>query len=759
MEQIKVLIEKMTLEEKAALCSGQTAWLTKGNDRLGIPSIWLTDGPHGLRKQIGKTDNMGVEQSESSVSFPAECATASSFDRKLLWEIGQTLGEQCQAEQVQVLLGPGVNIKRSPLCGRNFEYFSEDPLLAGEMGAAYVNGIQSKGVGACVKHFCVNNQETRRMTVSSELDERTLREIYLSAFERIVKKANPWSMMASYNKINGKYATENRGIMVDILRKEWGYDGCLVSDWGAVHSRPGAVAGGTDLTMPGDAANDGNIVRAVQAGMLPEALVDIACEHILKFVFTAHEARLSKEQAGSLDFVKGHAIAKKAEEASAVLMKNDGILPLNKSQKIAFIGDLAMKPRFQGGGSSTVNAPNVVGAMEAIKNTAEVIYARGYDGVNSNDTLIGEAVEAAKIAEICVVFLGLPPALESEGIDRVNMTLPESNNALLDAVLAVNPNVVVVLQTGSPVELPWAEQVRAILQMYYGGEAVGEATVNLLFGNVNPSGHLAETWPIKLSDNPSFLFFPGNGNAAEYREGIYVGYRYYETKQMDVRYPFGHGLSYTSFAYSNLHLSSNIMKTGDILKVAVDVTNTGSIAGKAVPQLYVAVKDCVIMRPVKELRGFEKVELAPGETKTVTFTLENRDFSYWDVDSGCFRMPGGSYEIQIGENAHDVSVSKGIIAEDETILGKIEYTMLTLVGDLLKHPVGNAFFEMNLDALAEGIIKSGISGHVTGGNNLTKEQIRGMTKGLHMQPLSTLKMFLPEVTEAEWNALLEKLNA
>ena len=754
-EEIKDMVSQMTLEEKASLCSGAEDWLTKRIDRLGIPSIRMADGPHGVNRHEGLTDESGAKVTNPTVSFPSECATAASFDRELLKKIGESLGAIGQGEKVNVLLGPGVNIKRSPLCGRNFEYYSEDPLLAGELGAAYIQGVQSQGVGACVKHFLANNQETRRLTSSSEVDERTLREIYLPAFETIIKKAKPWAVMCSYNKINGKYASENRLFMTDILRKEWGFDGCVISDWGATHNRVGAVAAGTDLTMPGEPETDEEIVTAVREGKMPEFLLDAACENLLEIVYRGIEGR--KDVAGK-DLEAGHVVAREALEQSAVLLKNeDGILPLKTSSKIAFIGTFAKAPRYQGGGSSTVNAIRITNALEAVKEIAEVAYCRGYDGAEVKDSLLNEAVEVAKNVDVAVLFIGLTQEMESEGNDRRHMKLSESHNALVEAVTAVQKNTVVVLHNGSPVEMPWVENVKGILELYLGGQTVGEATVNLLFGEANPSGRLPESFPKRIEDTSSFLSYFGNGNKVQYQEGVYVGYRYYETKKVEVQFPFGYGLSYTDFAYSKLKIDKTVLGADDILNISVDVTNIGKIEGKEVVQLYVAVKECEMLRPVKELREFDKISLQPGETKTVSFQLDKRAFSYWNEEAKCFHMPKGSYEIQISKSAHEIILSETVVTEGEFLKLEQSYSMMSLIGDVIKNPVGKAFFDKYLDDICEGILKSGIGGSVTG-KQMDIAEVRKMSSGMYGQPMMVLKMFLPGLHVNDWTKLINQLN-
>lgn len=754
-KKIRELISEMTLEEKAALCTGDGSWKTRAMEHLGIPSVWMTDGPHGLRKQEGKTDHLGINKSNESVSFPAECAAAASFDREVLQMIGRELGKEGQGEHVNMILGPGLNMKRSPLCGRNFEYFSEDPYLAGEMGAAYVEGIQSQGVGACVKHFLANNQETGRLTVSSEVDERTLREIYLPAFEKVVKDAKPWAVMASYNRVNGTFATESREYMTELLRKEWGYDGMVVSDWGAVHDRAAAIAAGTDLTMPEDSGTNRQIVEAVESGKLSMELLDQACENILRFVFRADEKKLEH---ASPDFEHGHIVSRIAEEQSAVLLKNeDGILPLSIMQKAAFIGEFAEHPRFQGGGSSKVNPVKVSGALKAAGGIANVEYSVGYHGTEPDETLIREAVETAAAADAAVVFAGLPLEMETEGMDRRHMRLPESHNRLIEEVAKVQPNTVVVLHNGSPVEMPWADRVKGILEMYLGGEAVGEAAVDLLYGAVNPSGRLPETFPLKLEDNPSYLYYFGSENKVEYREGIYIGYRYYESKKQEVLFPFGHGLSYTNFSYSNLHVDREELEIGEILTVSVDVKNIGDRRGKEVVQLYVGVKECSVLRPVRELKGFEKVSLDPGEEATVRFELTPRDFSYWDDELHCFRMPDAVCEVQIGKSAHEIILQKEIRCVGEKTGKRRKLTMVSLISDMAENPVGAAFLKEKEDELAEGIIRSGVAGDVTG-REITKEECKKMISGIYSQAVTVLKMFLPSMSEDDWQELLRKMN-
>ena len=591
-EKIKDLIAKMTLEEKAAMCSGADFWHTESCERLEIPASMVSDGPHGLRKQDDKADHLGVNESIKAVCFPAGCGTAASFNRDLLYHMGETLGNECQAEGVSVILGPAVNIKRSPLCGRNFEYYSEDPLVASEIAGALIRGVQSKHVGTSLKHFLANNQETRRMSVNEIIDERTLNEIYLAAFEGAVKKAKPWTVMCSYNRINGTYAAAHHKYLTEALRDEWGFDGYVMSDWGAVNDRVEDLKAGLDLEMPSSmGVNDKLIVEAVQNGTLEEQVLDTAVERILNIVYRYTENRDTK---AVFDLDHDHEVAKKVAEETIVLLKNENVLPLTEGEEIAFIGKYAKKPRYQGGGSSHINSHKITGALDAAEaaGNTQIVYAQGFDDKEdkTDEVLLAEAVETAKKAKAAVIFAGLPDAFESEGFDRKHMRMPDCQNELIERVAAVQPNTIVVLHNGAPVEMPWADRVKGILEAYLGGQAVGGAEYDILFGKVNPSAKLPETFPKQLEDNPSYLAGFGEGDHVEYREGIFVGYRYYDKKKMDVLFPFGYGLSYTTFAYSNLCLDKKTMKDTEELTVSVDVTNTGDRTGKEVVQLYVADK-------------------------------------------------------------------------------------------------------------------------------------------------------------------------
>ncbi len=681
---LNAILREMTLEEKAGMCSGKDFWHLKGIERLGIPQVMVSDGPHGLRKQSDKADHLGVNESIPAVCFPTACATACSFDRELLQKLGETLGKECQAEDVSVILGPAVNIKRSPLCGRNFEYFSEDPYLASEMAAAHIKGVQSQNVGTSLKHFAANNQEYRRMSCSSEIDERTLREIYLAAFETAVKEGKPKTVMCSYNRVNGEFASENHKLLTKILREEWGFDGYVMSDWGAVNDRVKGLEAGMDLEMPGnEGRGDSKIIEAVKSGKLKEEVLDIAVERILNVIFQYVDNRVP----GEFDLEEHHEIAEKIAEESIVLLKNENILPLNISeQKIAFIGEFAEKPRFQGGGSSHINAYKVESALDAVKGNENVVYAKGYSLKEDivHEELVKEAVQIASDSDVAVIFAGLPDSFESEGYDRSHMKLPQSQNALIEEILKVQPNVVVVLHNGSPVEIPWADKVKGILELYLCGQTSGRAAVNILSGKVNPSGKLAETFPIKLSDNPSYLNFQGDGQKVHYAEGIYVGYRYYDKKDMEVRYPFGHGLSYTTFEYTDIHLSKNKITDTETVSVEVTIKNTGKMKGKEIVQLYISDKTGAVGKPEKELKNFVKVELIPGEQKTVVMELNRRSFAYYEPAVSDWFVNSGTYEIIVAASSRDIRLTQTLEVVSEDRL-PMEIHWNTTISELLQN--------------------------------------------------------------------------
>lgn len=658
---IPKLLQDLTLEEKAGLCSGLDFWHTKAVERLGIPSVMVSDGPHGLRKQDMNPDHMGMGESVEAICFPTASAMACSFDRDLLHSVGDALGEECVAEDLAVLLGPGINMKRSPICGRNFEYYSEDPLLAGELAASFVNGVQSHGVGTSLKHFAANNQEKRRMSVSAEVDERTLREIYLSAFETVIKKAQPWTVMCSYNRINGVYSSDNPWLLQEVLRDEWGFQGLVMTDWGAMNDRVTALKAGLDLEMPSShGETDKQIVAAVQDGSLSMEVLDLAVTRVLTMV----NQYLTHKQDTTYDKEEHHKLARETAEQSAVLLKNNGILPLQNGQKAAIIGEFAQTARIQGGGSSHINCYRVESALDAIAQNAitGTTYAQGFrtDVDETDPKLLQEAVQIAHDAEVAVIFAGLPDAFESEGFDRKHLNMPDCQNELIQKVCEVQPNTVIVLHSGSPVVMPWLDQVSAVLNMYLSGQASGGAAVNLLYGKSNPSGKLAETFPLRIEDNPSYLNFPGTRYQVNYHEGIFIGYRYYDKKNMDVLFPFGYGLSYTSFAYDNLQLSKQEATDADTITVSVDVRNVGQKAGAEIIQLYVHNPNGEEIRPEKELRNFAKVFLEPGETKTVTMELNGRAFSYYHTGIHDWYAEDGEYEILIGASSRDIRLKQSI---------------------------------------------------------------------------------------------------
>lgn len=750
-DKIREIISKMTLEEKASMCSGADFWHTKAVERLGIPASMVSDGPHGLRKQDQEGDHLGVNDSIKAVCFPAGCGTAASFNRELLVQMGETLGAECQAEGVSVILGPAVNIKRSPLCGRNFEYYSEDPLLASEMAGALIHGVQSRQVGTSIKHFLANNQETRRMSSDSRVDERTLREIYLAAFEGAVRKEKPWTVMCSYNKINGTYAAQNHKYLTEVLRDEWGFEGYVMSDWGAVNNRVEDLKAGLDLEMPSSmGANDRLIVGAVQSGELEESVLDTAVERILNVVFHYEENR---DRSAEFDRDKDHEMARKVAQETIVLLKNEGVLPLAEKDEVVFIGKYAKTPRYQGGGSSHINSHKVTSAWDVAKDMGNVTYVQGFDDKEdkTDEKLLVEAVEAAKKAKAAVIFAGLPDAFESEGFDREHMAMPMCQNELIRQVAEVQPNTVVVLHNGSPVEMPWVGQVKGILEAYLGGQAVGGAVCDILFGKVNPSAKLPETFPLKLEDNPSYLSYIGEGDVVEYREGIFVGYRYYDKKKMDVLFPFGHGLSYTTFAYSNLRTDKEQMKDTDIMKVSVDVTNTGKMAGKEVVQLYVADRESTVIRPVKELRDFAKVELLPGETKTVTFTLDKRAFAYYSVRIHDWHVETGVFDIMIGKSSRDIVLTKEVSVESTVELPFV-YTTDMIMGDVLKDPRARE--------IVKELLKSDIFSAAGEESSMASEAISSeMSEAMaRFTPLRGAVSFGGNVSMADIQAIVDKLN-
>ncbi|MBE6812412.1 MAG: glycosyl hydrolase [Ruminococcaceae bacterium] len=684
MKDPREILAQMTLEEKAALLDGADFWHMQEMEQYDIPSVTVCDGPHGLRKKDYSKKGISLSTSVPAISYPTAVTTACSWDPELLFEMGTALGKKCLKEEVGVLLGPGINMKRSPLCGRNFEYFSEDPVLAGEVAAGFINGVQSMGVGTSLKHFCANSQETRRMTCDSVVDERALREIYLTAFEIAVKKAKPWTVMNSYNKINGAHGSENKHTQIEILRDTWGFDGVVVSDWGAVNDRVKGLANGNDLEMPSSSgAGAAKIVAAVKDGTLDEKVVNERALNVLRLIKKCADGAQKDYAYNDLD---DQSFAKKVAAQSMVLLKNNGILPLDRSKKIAVIGELARTPRYQGAGSSHIVPTQLDNALDEFKKAGIAVdFAQGYElkakKAKKNAAHLQTAIDAAKKNDIAVVFIGLTDDYEAEGYDRQHMNLPEAHDNLVKEILKVNPNTVVVLSGGSPVEMPWNDSVCAVLNAYLGGQAGAGAIVDILTGAVNPCGKLAETYPMTYADTPAINNYPGNPASVEYRESIYIGYRYYEKANKPVRYPFGHGLSYTTFAYSDLMLDKSTMDENDTLTVTFTVKNTGNVAGAEIAQLYVADKESTIYRPVKELKAFKKVWLEAGEETTVTLTLEKRAFAFFNVLVNDWCVESGAFDILVGASSADIRLvgtlnvnANDIAAPDYRMLAPCYYT-------------------------------------------------------------------------------------
>lgn len=689
---IQKIVEELTLEEKAAICSGSDVWHTQGIERLGIPAVMVTDGPCGIRKQKGSCDHTDLNNSVEAVCFPAPCAAACSFDREMLRELGRTIGSECQAEDVAMILGPAVNIKRTPLCGRNFEYYSEDPYLSGELAAAFIDGVQSQDVGTCIKHFAANNQETARMSVSADVDERTLREIYLPAFETAVKEAKPWSLMCSYNRLNGTYMTENKLMLSHLLRGEWGFDGFIMTDWGGIHNRVKSLDAGLDLEMPGsNGSNDPYIIKAVQDGTITEDQLNDCVSRILTAVFRYTENRTD----APFDKEAAHEKARRMAGECIVLLKNEKaytpngirpVLPLMPSEKVAFIGGFAASPRFEGGGSSHVAPYRVPSVLELAAFYGNIVYSEGFpaDEDRADEELMEQAMETARGADKIVVFAGLPDVMESESYDRTHMRLPGCQDLMITRLSELNKPIVVVLSNGSPVEMPWAPVASGILECYLCGEASADAQMDILYGRANPSGKLAETFPHRLRDNPSYINYPGNSLNVVYGEGVFVGYRYYDIKETDVLFPFGYGLSYTKYSYSDLRVvkADPTGRTG--VTVSVNVTNTGRMAGREIVQLYVSDRTGSVMRPIQELKGFGSIYLAPGETGTVTMQLDERSFSWYNAKHGFWYAADGEYEIRIGSSSRQIELTERIELSGARPLVPV-ICRDVLIGDLLAY--------------------------------------------------------------------------
>ena len=658
------LLNKMTLEEKVSLCSGKDMWYLRGIERLGIPEIMLTDGPHGLRKKNPEGKG-GLEDSVPTTCFPTAVTTACSWDPELLYEMGVALGEECLQEKVSVILGPGVNMKRSPLCGRNFEYFSEDPLLAGELAAGWINGVQSQGIGTSIKHFAVNSQEKKRLTIDSVVDERALREIYLTAFEIAVKKAQPWTVMCAYNKVNGTYCSDSGYLQNKILRDDWGFEGIVVTDWGAANDRVLGFENGNDLEMPtSNGYNDKKICDAVRNGKLSEEIVDRNVDRMLNLI---KKSEAAFKDGYTYDKEAHHRLAAKICSESIVLLKNDeNILPIAKDKKIAVIGEMARAPRYQGAGSSLINPTKISDAFDGLlKEGYTLNFAPGYNKKKDEimPAMITDACKIAEKADIALVFIGLTEEYESEGYDREHLNLPKVHNHLLEEILKVNENVVVVLSGGAPVLMPWLGKVKGLINGYLGGQASGDAIASIISGKVNPSGKLAETYPLCIEDTPCYNYFPGTKITAEHTESIYVGYRYYDTANKDVLFPFGYGLSYTQFEYSDLKLSKKKIKDTDTLAVSYKIKNTGNRDGAEISQVYVSDKESTIFRPVKELKGFRKIYLKAGEEATVEITLDKRAFAFYNANEAIWQVESGDFEILIGASSRDIRLKADVYAE------------------------------------------------------------------------------------------------
>jgi beta-glucosidase len=698
--EIDDLIQTLTLEEKAQLVVGRDFWTTEPIERLDIPSVWVSDGPTGLRKPTLSTSIGMAGDTLPATCFPTESALAASWDIELVRSVGRAIGEECAANDVHVLLGPGLNLKRSPLGGRNFENFTEDPILSGEMAVAFIDGVQSNGVGTSVKHFAGNEQETARFTIDSQIDERPLRELYLRPFEMAVHRAVPWTLMAAYNLLNGEHCTENRTLLHDIAREEWGFGGLIVSDWDGVTDIVAAIDAGLNLQMPHARTGD-LVVQAVQEGRLSEERLDEAVRPLLHFIFNAVAQHRPDVQA---DLAAHHALARRAAGESAVLLKNAGdALPLSPDAGIAVIGAFAREPRFQGGGSSHVRPVQVDTAFDTLQSYVRepIAYATGYGSEGAFDeALQAEAVQVAAASRVAVLFVGLPASYENEGRDRFDIDLPASHNALIEAVAAVQPNTVVVLTNGSAVTMPWASHVAAILEGWLGGEAGGAAIADILIGDVTPSGKLSETFPARLIDTPTALSFPGDGlGAARYDEGLYIGYRWYDARDIEPLFPFGHGLSYTTFEYDNLTVDRDSLVEGDSVTVTVDVRNTGTRRGAEVVQLYVHEHSPRLPRPQKELRGFAKVALEPGESRTVSLTLSGADFAYWEPRSHRWEISAGTFDLLVGSSSRDIRLSTALhVAPREPFIPPVGTT--SLLGEWIAHPVAGPLLRPLLEERA-----------------------------------------------------------
>lgn len=751
MKNIGSLIAQMTLKEKAALCTGATAWTTTPIERLGVPELFVADGPHGVRR-VAEISDLN-QKSLPATCFPTASCLASTWNVDLIHRMGEALAEECIALGVDVLLGPGVNMKRSPLCGRNFEYFSEDPFLAGEMAASLINGVQSKGVGTSLKHFAANNQEFQRLSISSEIDERTLREIYLTAFEKAVKQAKPWTVMCAYNKLNGEYCSEHHTLLSDILKDEWGFEGFVVSDWGAVHDRVASLKGGLDLEMPGPQdLRVQAVIKAIQSGELEESVLDESVRRILHIVAKAQQT----PKGSPFDMDAHHELAHQVADEGMVLLKNNGLLPLKDPQQIAVIGHAAQKAHFQGEGSSHVNPTKVEIPFVALQDAAgdaELSYAEGYPADDSlRQDLIDQAVATAKAADVAVLYIALPTQIEAEGYDRKSLDLTPQQIALIKAVAAIQPNTVIILNNGAPVTMSeWIDDVAAVLEGWMMGQAGGVAISDVLFGKVNPSGKLAETFPLRLVDTPAYLNWPGGAGKVYYGEGLYIGYRYYDAKQMPVLFPFGYGLSYTTFEYSHVKVSSKTFKDVDGLMISLEITNTGDLPGAEIVQVYVHDHESELARPEKELKGFAKVDLQPGETKTVSIPLNFRSFAYYHPKHRQWITESGDFDLLIGASSADIRHIETVTLES-TILLKSLLDRESTVGEWLDDPKGKVVLYPLMTKLLEEsrhLFGSGDEDEETFSRNIIA-MISGMT-------LTSVLTFQQELLDKPVDQILDEL--
>ena len=742
----EISFKYLSLEQKASLCTGASKWTTVPFADLGITCLNMADGPHGLRHIADEMAD--VQQSEPATAFPTASLTAATWNRELITRMGRALGEECKAQGVDIILGPGVNMKRTPLCGRNFEYFSEDPYLAGEMGVAFIQGVQSQGVGTSLKHFAVNNQETQRLVVNAKLSERVLREIYLPAFEKAVKQAKPYTVMCSYNKVNGLFASENQHLLTEILKDEWGFEGLLMSDWGAVHDLVAALKAGLDLEMPGpDDTQVQRVVKAVRDGELSEDRLNDAVRRILTVLAKARETK--KE--GKFDVQAHHLLAAEVAAEGIVLLKNSGLLPLKDQENIAVIGRTAVEAHYQGNGSSHINPTRLDAPLDALRavSQASFTYAEGYPTDDREDpAMIAEAVELAKASEIALLFIGLPGYIESEGYDRASLDLTLQQQALIQAVAAAQPNCAVILNNGAPVKLnPWVDSVPAVLEAYMMGQAGAQAIAGILFGQINPSGKLAETFPLTLEDTPAYLNFPGEAHEVWYGEGLYIGYRYYDKMNKEVQSPFGFGLSYTQFSYSNARVSALEFTDQEGVDVSLDVSNAGKLAGKEVVQVYVRQLNPQVSRPDKELKGFEKVALEPGETKTLTLHLDFRSFAYWHPMYKQWVADSGEFEILVAASSRDIQAVLLVRLNSTQKLPCILNREST-IKEWEQDPYGGPFFRE---------LKSMLLGSI--GENAIKDATLGVDYEVLMQndPLESILRNLPGITIPDPIAMVDMM--